>query len=91
MNNAFNVGPVRETLVRFGCDGATGQEGSCKVTDARDDNGEMIAAIPEAVIRCLITKDLGGFSTNSGSPLLGDRTCQHETNDDGQAWDLKRC
>lgn len=59
-DNAFSVGSVRESLVRVGADGATGQKGACQVTDRRYDYGDIIATVPKAVIGCLVTEDLDG-------------------------------
>ena len=46
-DNAFSVSSIREIL---GCVGITGQEGACQITNGRDDNSEVIAAVPKTVI-----------------------------------------
>ena len=57
-DNAFGVGSVGESLNAVRGDGATSQEGACKVTDGRYDYGEIVAAVPKAVVGCLVTEDL---------------------------------
>lgn len=57
-DNAFGVGSVDESLIAIRGDGATGQKGACKVTYGRYDYGEIVAAVPKAVVGCLVTEDL---------------------------------
>ena len=65
----------------MGSDGATGQKASCEVANGRYDYREIVATVPKAIVRCLVPKDLGGFSYISSYALMGSKTCQHETND----------
>lgn len=41
-------------------DAATRKEGASKVADRRDDNSEVVSAIPETIVGCLITENLVG-------------------------------
>ena len=61
-NNAFSVGSVRSTLVGIESEGATGQKGACKVADGCYDGGEIVAAVPEAIVTCLVAEDLDNVS-----------------------------
>lgn len=72
---------VGETLFRGGSEGVTGQKGACEVADGGYDYGEIVAAVPKAIVRRLITEDLDGFSWTRKSLLVGNETYQHETND----------
>lgn len=52
-NDAFRLDAVGDRgAVRIG------EKGAGKVADASDNNGQVIAAIPEAVVGSLVTKDL---------------------------------
>ncbi len=62
-DDAFSVGSVRESLIRVGSDGATGQKGACEVAYRSYDYGEVVAAVPKAIVGCLVTKDLEEFSS----------------------------
>ena len=70
-NNAFGIHSVRKTMIRVGRDGVTGEKGACEVADGRYDYGEIIAAIPEAIVGCLITEDLDGVSSSIWIPFDG--------------------
>ncbi len=61
-NNAFSVGSVRDTLVGIRIEGATGQKGACKVADGRYDDGEIVSAVPKAIVTCLVAEDLDNVS-----------------------------
>lgn len=61
-DNTFSVGLVCETLFRGGSEGVTGQKGACEVADGGYDYGEIVAAVPKAIVRCLVTEDLDDFS-----------------------------
>ncbi len=74
-NNAFGIGSVRDTLVGIRSERATGQKGACKVADGRYDNGEIVAAVPKAVVTCLVAEDLGNISYYSESLSMGSKTC----------------
>ena len=62
-DDAFSVGSVCETLVCVGSNGATGQKGACEVAYRSYDDGEVVAAVPKAIVGCLVTKDLEKFSS----------------------------
>lgn len=65
-DNAFSVGSVRKSVIPVRGGGATGQKGACKVADGRYDCSEIVAAVPKAVVRCLVTEDLYGISEDFG-------------------------
>ena len=65
-DNAFGVSAVCETLIPVRSDGATGQKRACKVTHGRYDYSEIVAAVPKAVVGCLVTEDLYGISKDFG-------------------------
>lgn len=67
-DNAFGVGSVDESLIAMRGNGATGQKGACQVTDGRYDYGEIVAAVPKAVVGCLVAEDLYNVSQDLGVP-----------------------
>lgn len=67
-DNAFGVSSVGESLIAVWGDGATSQKGARKVTDGRYDYCEIVAAVPKAVVGCLVTEDLYDVSQDIGAP-----------------------
>ena len=80
-DNAFSFGLVTDTLVQTGSDGATGQKAAGEVANGRYDYGKIVAAVPKAIVGCLVPEDLEDFSHSSQLRLVGRKTCQHKTND----------
>lgn len=68
-------------------DGA-GEEGTGEVADGGYDYGEVVAALPEAVVGCLIAEDLGFLSGCGAGRGSRAGTYKHETNNNGKTRDL---
>ena len=47
---------------RSGTWGAAGEKGSSEIADGGDDDGEVIASIPETIVGGLVAEDLGSAS-----------------------------
>lgn len=53
-DNAISFGTVSQRIAM-----RVGEERAGEIADRGDDDREMIAAVPEAVVRSLVAKDLG--------------------------------
>ena len=49
-DDAFSVGLVAKTLVHLGSSDAARQKTACEVANGRYDDGEIVAAVPKAVV-----------------------------------------
>lgn len=66
-----------------------GKEGAGEVADGGYDYGEVVAAVPEAVVGGLIAEDLGdGGSVWMRERMWGGRY-KHQTDDNGEGGDLR--
>ena len=61
-DDALSIHSVRKTMVRVGREGVTCKKGAGEVADGCYDYREIVAAVPEAIVGCLVTEDLDGFS-----------------------------